>query len=431
MWHTFQENAFYPSWSSDGGKIVFTSNLLNSDWKSDDASANGASTGFTLLKVMSNLPAYGQVESSSTTSTISAGDNIVSRACWSPDGKRIAYQLDEAGPDGFLAPAWVRSTYSKSQIYIMDAHGNNNVSLVDDNLNKFNPAWSPDGSKIAYSVMEFEDPNNIFSPKTTSIYVVNADGTNPAKLMGQEVEDPDMSCTWSPDGKKIAYSSGDDGNIKVESKIYVMNADGSEQTQLTEFEHFYDSEWVDTATQYIIDEGLEQNEDEVHDPDSFQGYDNAVLKAFEYEYDHSDKDPVWSPDGKSIAYISHRRYGKPVSSETDYEYSSAEKIPLSSRVTHLVVRDLETNRNKFYVIDPDESLKSMIHPHVLFGPTWAPDGTKIAVSIKNENEYLFREEMNDYEPSIIICDLARDESLTDNPTLYFPADIPLNFPWDS
>ena len=74
------------------------------------------------------------------------------------------------------------------------------------------PDWSPDGTKIAYNC--------------GGVYVMNADGSNQT-LLTEEAWEPH----WSPDGTRIAYVK-DTGFYQV--AIYVMNADGSNQTRLTE-----------------------------------------------------------------------------------------------------------------------------------------------------------------------------------------------------
>src|SRR6266568_2532565 len=80
------------------------------------------------------------------------------------------------------------------------------------------PAWSPDGTKIAFQGENGGDYD---------IYVVNADGSKRTELTFSSAFDGDPA--WSPDGTQIAFECARDGN----KEIYVMNADGSGQTRLT------------------------------------------------------------------------------------------------------------------------------------------------------------------------------------------------------
>jgi hypothetical protein len=59
------------------------------------------------------------------------------------------------------------------------------------------------------------------------LYVMNADGTNQTRLTRSAGWD--NGCSWSPDGSRLAFLSERDGNFE----IYVMNADGTDQTRLT------------------------------------------------------------------------------------------------------------------------------------------------------------------------------------------------------
>src|SRR5205085_10953597 len=77
---------------------------------------------------------------------------------------------------------------------------------------------SPDGCRIAF--VTSQDDNR-------EIYVMNADGSAPTRLTN--VPGIDEQPSWSPDGSRIAFTSHRDGN----AEIYVMNADGSAQTRLT------------------------------------------------------------------------------------------------------------------------------------------------------------------------------------------------------
>ena len=83
------------------------------------------------------------------------------------------------------------------------------------------PAWSPDGTRIAFSRREADS-------YYYDIYVMDADGSDPVNLTNG-APPSDLTPTWSPDGTRIAFQS----SRVAPYEIYVMNADGTGQVDLT------------------------------------------------------------------------------------------------------------------------------------------------------------------------------------------------------
>jgi Tol biopolymer transport system component len=150
----------------------------------------------------------------------SASDNV--NPAWSPDGTKIAFTSDRDG---------------NRNIFVMNADGSGQTRLTDNSASDDEPAWSPDGTKIAFT--SDRDGNR-------NIFVMNADGSGQTRLTDNSASDDEPA--WSPDGTKIAFT--------IVGNIFIMNADGSGQTRLT---------------------------------------DGA-----------SDDKPAWSPDGTKIAFTSFR-----------------------------------------------------------------------------------------------------------------------------
>ena len=108
----------------------------------------------------------------------------------------------------------------------MNADGSDQTNLSNNEANDFNPSWSSDGEKIAFTS---DRENGNFD-----IYVMNADGSGQTRLTDNPADD--FNPTWSPDGEKIAFASDRVNNEESSPNfdIYVMDAaDGSGQTRLT------------------------------------------------------------------------------------------------------------------------------------------------------------------------------------------------------
>ncbi|HKU74603.1 MAG TPA: carboxypeptidase regulatory-like domain-containing protein, partial [Pyrinomonadaceae bacterium] len=143
---------------------------------------------------------------------------------YSPDGSKIAFD---------------RTILGKTHIYIMNADGTNPVAVTSDgplpnaSFHQY-PTWSPDGTRLAF--MSDRD-----GTRKCEIWVININGSGLTKLttniqVGTDSFGPvfgwDQNPRWSPDGSRIAFDSMRHGLSNRE--LYVMNADGSNQTRLTD-----------------------------------------------------------------------------------------------------------------------------------------------------------------------------------------------------
>ena len=106
----------------------------------------------------------------------------------------------------------------------MNADGSGQTRLTSNSVGDYEPAWSTDGAKIAFTSE---------GDGKTEIYVMNADGTGQTNLTNNDGYDSAPS--WSPDGRQIAFVKGlYGGRDDSTGGIYVMNTDGTEQTHLGE-----------------------------------------------------------------------------------------------------------------------------------------------------------------------------------------------------
>lgn len=141
---------------------------------------------------------------------------------WSPDGKRLAFGV------GYRDLS--TNEIASFDICQMDADGTNKVTLISESGEPMGTlAWQPDGDNILY---DFAAPEESYFG---DICLVNTKGGSKVNLTNSP-DIKDYHPSWSPDGKKIVFVSSQRtaDPLKPDQQIYVMDADGSHLTRLTD-----------------------------------------------------------------------------------------------------------------------------------------------------------------------------------------------------
>ena len=250
------------------------------------------------------------------------------------------------------------------------------VRLTDNSAMDGRPVWSPDGRRIAFS--SNRDGKN-------EIYVMDADGSNVKRLTDNLADD--VNPMWSPDGHRIIFDSERDGN----REIYVMDTDGGNQLRLTR-NNALDSTAAWSPDGNLIAFASNRDTGYPYNPYNLDIYvmnaDGSNVRRIvdDPEYDVG---PQWSPDGRKILFMTGRTGNFDV-----YEinadgtgqrnltagYDKADGAPMWSLDGNNIAfsRRIE-GKNQIFIMDADGSnLKRVTNSSANDeSPCWSPDSSKL------------------------------------------------------
>ncbi|HEX8219631.1 MAG TPA: DPP IV N-terminal domain-containing protein [Chloroflexia bacterium] len=196
-------------------------------------------------------------------------------AAYSPDGSKIAFSSTRDAGD--------------QEIYVMNNDGSNPVRLTNSPGQDFSPSWSPDGSRIVFVSRR----NNL----AEDLYVMNANGTGQINITQAPGKDLDPS--WGANGR-IVFSSDRSGT----TQIYTINPDGTGifGPLTTTTQDNDQPEWNRVANR-IVFRSFRDGHGEIY---TMRQGGEEQFRVTNTDAGVTNSDPTYAPDNSRIAFTSNR-----------------------------------------------------------------------------------------------------------------------------
>src|ERR671913_155659 len=245
--------------------------------------------------------------------------------------------------------------FACDDLWVMDADGTNQTNLTNTpGINEGQPAWSPDGTKIAFTGPGTPNEDGV---RRGDIYVMDADGTNRTNLTNTP-DDLEYQPSWAPSSAQLTFVREVEGRVFLKQPdIFVIDANGENANNLTQTDESESHpDWSPDGAK-IAFSGVRNSGWEIVTMDSDDGQNEAILTGD--GFDGNDEAPDWSPDGTMVVFQKENQVG-----------GCCEPWEIWS-----------VNRDG----SGDTNLTN--HPSYDMGPSWSPDGSEITFSSDRDSTF--------------------------------------------
>lgn len=233
-----------------------------------------------------------------------------------PNSSPTSTSTPLGGGTGQIAFASDRSGIS--QIWLMNADGTDPVQITDTKRGACQPDWSPDGSRLVYISPCESKKQEIYRGASLFILDLETREMTPLPTLGGGDYDPD----WSPDGTKIAFTSVRNGN---RPQIFVIDLESYEVVGLSDkYGRDFQPDWSPDGSQILF---ISNRRGPYHI--WTMNADGTNQKRFTANGELKNTFPVWSPDSKWIVFSQSEEGSLPGLYITSYPDGASEETHLN------------------------------------------------------------------------------------------------------
>jgi TolB protein len=256
------------------------------DWVLDGSIEAGPAGG-SLLRLVLHDAVYGQVKDQATFALPAQGDPSFRMAVHAAADEVVLWATGEPGAAATRI-AFVLESRGAKEMYVIDYDGENVQRITSDNSITLSPAWSPDGSRLAYT-----------SYRTGSPYLYERDLATGRDRLLSDRDGINITPVYSPDGQTIAFATTVSGNTEIATYNRERNCCLEQHTRGRQFDSLSPSFSPDGRQFAFVSNRLGEPHVYVM---SLGGGEPRLVSDYSFGGRGYNTSPDWSPRGQRIAY---------------------------------------------------------------------------------------------------------------------------------